>query len=100
MGLPVVAPPLDPLAGLPGVDAAAEPESFARSLARRIAQRPDAAEARRIADFSTTSSWAARADALLGLVDDAAARVTAAQRGRQRASSLIPRFQWSFRSSK
>ena len=89
MGLPVVAPPLDPLAGLPGVHVAADAEAFVTSVRARVDRPSPPQEQAAMKAFAATSSWAARVDVLLDLTE------AAAQRPRQRDSNRSPRFQWS-----
>jgi glycosyltransferase involved in cell wall biosynthesis len=98
MGLPVVAPPLDALRGLPGVAAAGGAEAFAAALAERIARPPRTAEREAMEAFARESSWTTRVDRLLELVEGAAAE--RAQRARQRPSILSPILQWSSRWTK
>ena len=96
MGLPVVAPKLDPLAGIPGVELVDDRADFARAVASRDrSRRPDeAASAMRA--FSDANSWERRvADlgALVGAVRsdtgvrDASGTPPGPTRGTGRASS-------------
>ena len=72
MGLRVVSPPLEPLAGIPGVHAAADADAFLRAI--RASARATVGPQERIAmaAFSERNSWAARVDTLLALTGDAA----------------------------
>lgn len=71
MGLPVVAPRLDTLEGIPGVSGARGRPEFLELLARadRAATDPETREAMR--RFAGASSWTHRVDVLLGLVEGA-----------------------------
>jgi glycosyltransferase involved in cell wall biosynthesis len=67
MGLPVVAPDLEPVRGLPGVTVAGDADHFVRALDRtgRATLAPDVREAMR--EHAAASSWTARVDRLLTL---------------------------------
>ena len=73
MGLRVVGPPLEPLAGIPGLRAAEGTDAFVRAIrdATRQPLVPD--ERAAMAAFSERNSWAARIDALLALTSAAGA---------------------------
>jgi glycosyltransferase involved in cell wall biosynthesis len=68
MGLPVVAPPLDALRGLPGVTLAGDAAAFTAALTAGAAEPPGDALRAEMAAFASRNSWAARVDSLLELV--------------------------------
>lgn len=68
MGLPVVAPELEPLRGLPGTTLAAGGEAFARAVEESARAGVDPATRAAMASFAARNSWASRVDDLLDLV--------------------------------
>ena len=115
MGLPVVAPVLEPLDGIPGVELVEGGAAFAAALRRWSGARTSGALEAGMRAFAERNSWARRVDELLEVVGSnarAAGAVAAVpgtasetasgraengrpQRGRQRASIRRLRFQWS-----
>jgi hypothetical protein len=69
MGLRVVAPPIDPLIGVPGVEAAGTPEAFAAAVREGLAGAPSGELRSAMRAFAEANSWEVRVDTLLGLVE-------------------------------
>lgn len=67
MGLPVVAPELEPLQGLPGIDFFEGSQSFVAALGTAVARQPGSEQKERVAAFIEKQSWTERVDALLTL---------------------------------
>lgn len=67
MGLPVVAPDIEPLRGIPGVRVAADAEAFVGSLAELDRDSLPPRERDEMRRFSEASSWKERVDRLLEL---------------------------------
>jgi hypothetical protein len=67
MGLPVLAPPLETLRGIPGVYAFADADGLVRELRERRKATIPAAVRDEMAAFAAESSWADRVDTLLEL---------------------------------
>ena len=74
MGLPVVAPAIEPLAGIPGLTPCADRAGFVSALGAtgRASLGEDVRAAMR--RFSAASSWGARVDRMLQAVDEARTR--------------------------
>jgi glycosyltransferase involved in cell wall biosynthesis len=70
MGLPVVAPDLEPLHGIPGVSRRAGVDDFVAGLGEVGRGDLTDGERREMAEFSAANSWKARVDALLARVAD------------------------------
>ena len=85
MGLPVVAPDIEPLRGLPGTTLVEGRDTFIQAVAE-VVRTGVGGEARdAMTSFASRNSWTRRVDELLGWVADA--RLTANHGGRGRANS-------------
>lgn len=71
MGLPVVAPELEPLKGLPGVVLEPTLDAFGRAVAGLAHQRIADSDRQAMADFAKDNSWQRRIDSLLTWADHA-----------------------------
>lgn len=71
MGLRVASPPLEPLAGIPGVVSCAGPHAFAQAIREAVSVSVPPELRQRMIDFTAQQSWARRVDALLDLVNTA-----------------------------
>lgn len=69
MGLRVIAPPLEPLAAIPGVVACPDRRAFVQAIRAAIASPTGEEIRRQMTDFSTQHSWGRRVETLLELVD-------------------------------
>lgn len=71
MGLRVVAPPLEPLSGIPGVVPCADRSSYEQAIRAAVGTDLPAETRQRMMEFAAGHSWRRRVDELLGLVDTA-----------------------------
>ncbi|MEX2526946.1 MAG: glycosyltransferase [Gemmatimonadota bacterium] len=67
MGLPVVAPALEPLRDVPGVTGCSDPSGFIAAVAKAVDTGPAAATPGEMASFAEEQSWTRRVDTLLEL---------------------------------
>lgn len=70
MELPVVAPAIEPLRGIPGVAIEASKEAFVRALGNVGRRGLGQQELQRMRAFAADNSWARRVDELLGIAGD------------------------------
>ena len=71
MGLPVVAPPTEPLRGIPGIVTADGREAFVEAVRSRGRSTLDPATVQAMADFAAANSWVARVDRILEISREA-----------------------------
>lgn len=76
MGLPIVAPDIEPLRGIPGVHVQSEAAAFIGAVAALDRASVSEAERREMRRFATANSWSDRVDRLLELATGAARRGT------------------------
>lgn len=70
MELPVVAPAIEPLRGIPGVRPVDAPEDFVQALATTDRDRMSARERSEMRRFAASSSWGERVERLLAVADE------------------------------
>jgi O-antigen biosynthesis protein len=71
MGLRVIAPPLEPLADIPGVVPCPDASRYLDAIRDAVSDPPSGELGRKMALFASAHSWRQRVDALLMQVDDA-----------------------------
>lgn len=82
MGLPVVAPDIEPLRGIPGVTLRTDPSGFVEAVGGVDRERLDGDSRAAMERFANASSWGARVDRLLAEVERARAPVAGDPTGR------------------
>ncbi len=90
MGLRVLAPPLEPLAGIPGVVPCADRQSYVEAIRASVGVALTADVRAQMAAYAAAHSWTQRVDSLLALVD--------AARTDQRRLTLLERLRFWFQT--